>query len=112
MPEESPASANAMLEKFPKVHVQAHDPPSFSYSDGSAKKTGGGQQTDEGGGSESTGTLTGTGLILAHTHQELRINRNGKDTTNTIDRSVYFYGWTGYWKSCTFKLLTDMSTAK
>ena len=46
VPEESPASANAMLERFPKVHVRTHDPHSFSYSDGSAKKAGGGQQTD------------------------------------------------------------------
>ena len=64
----------------------AHEPHSLSY-DGSAKKTGGGQHTDEGGRSESTGTLTGTRLIMAHTHQELRIDPNGKDITNTINRA-------------------------
>ena len=37
--------------------------------------------------SESIATLTGTGLIMAHTHQELRIDPNGKDTTNTINRA-------------------------
>ena len=104
-----------MLERFPKVHARAHDPRSFSYSDGSAKKTGGGQQTDEGGRSESIGTLTGTGLIMAHAHQELRIDPNGKDTTNTNNRAelVGVISWleeimreelaTGG----TFKLLTD-----
>ena len=64
-PEESPASANAMLDRFPKVHARAPDPHSFSYTDGSEKKTGAGQQTDEGGRSQSIGTLTGTGLIMA-----------------------------------------------
>ena len=57
------------------------------YSDGSAKLTGGGQQTDEGGRSESIGTLTGTGLIMAQIHQQLRIESNGKDTTSTINRA-------------------------
>ena len=118
MPEESPASAtsaNAMLERFPKMHARAHDPHSFSYSDGSAKKTGGGQQTDEGGRSESIGTLTGTGLIMAHTHQELRIDPNGKDTTNTINRAelVGVVSWLEeimreeLATASTFKLLTD-----
>ena len=60
-------------------------------------------------------TLTGTGLIMAHTRQELRIDPNGKDTTNPINRAelVGVVSWleeimreelaTG----STFKLLTD-----
>ena len=84
------------------------------------KNTGGRQQTDEGGRSESIGTLTGTGpvrpgLIMARTHQEMRVDPNGKDTTNTINRAelVGVLSWleeimkeelaTG----STFKLLTD-----
>ena len=106
------------MERFPKVHVREHDPNSFSYSDGSAKKTGGGQQADGGLRSESIGTVTGTGytgVIMAHTHQDLRIDPSGKGATNTINRAelVGVLSWleeivkeelaTG----STFQLLTD-----
>ena len=86
-PEAGPAPTNAIEERYLNVHERVHDHHSFSYSDGSAKKTGGGQQADGCGRFESDGTLTGTGLIMARTHQERRIDPNGKDTSKTINRA-------------------------
>ena len=55
--------------EFPGRHGQGHDPKSFCYSDGSAKKVDG---STRGNGSEqgrqdpeAAGTFTGTGLIMA-----------------------------------------------
>ena len=36
---------------------------------------------------EAAGTFTGTGLIMAHSQEVLRIDPRGKNTTNTISRA-------------------------
>ena len=79
----------------------------FSLSNGSA--------ADGGDRSESIATLTGTGLIMAHTHQELWLDPNGKDIINTINRAelVGVFLWLEeimkeeLLSDCTFELLTD-----
>ena len=68
-----------------------HGPLSFSYSDGSARKIDGSPKTGDPGQArhdlEVAGTLTGTGLVMAHSQGVLRIDPNGKTTTNTINRA-------------------------
>ena len=64
---------------------------------------------------EVAGTYIGTGLVMAGTQQVLRIDQNGKDTTNTINRAELV--GVQAWLKCisqdehppgsTFKLLTD-----
>ena len=76
----------AIRSRFPCVHYRAHDSSQFSYSDGSAKKVDGGSRNNQDG-HEVAGTYTGTGLVMAGTQQVLRIDPNGKDTTNTINRA-------------------------
>ena len=59
---------------FPCRHGRAHGPNSVSRSDGSAKKVDGspkGNRTEQD--LEAAGTCTGTGLITAHSQDELRI---------------------------------------
>ena len=105
--------------EFPVGHSRAHDPNSFSYSDGSAKKVDG---SPKGNGPErgrqdpeAAGTFTGTGLIMAHSQEVLRIDPRGKNTTNTINRAelVGVQAWLKQVSqlesppATTFKLLTD-----
>ena len=68
--------------EFPIRHSRAHDPTSFSYSDGSAKKVDG---SPKGSGPErgrqdpeAAGTFTGTGLIMAHSQEVLEIDQEVK----------------------------------
>ena len=89
------APDNHMFEditvEFLGGHGRAHDPNSFSYSDGSAKKVDGspnGNGPEQGRQDpEAAGTFTGTGLIMAHSQEVLRIDPRGKNTTNTINRA-------------------------
>ena len=61
---------------------RAHDPNSFSYSDGSAKMVKGilkGNGPEQGRQDhEAAGTFTGTGLMMAHSQEVLRIDPRGK----------------------------------
>ena len=98
---------------------RAHDPNSFSYSSGSAKKVDGspkGKEPEQGRQDpEAAGTFTGTGLIMSHSQDELRIDPHGKNTTNTINRAelVGVQAWLKQVSqvesppATTFKLLTD-----
>ena len=77
--------------KFPGRHARAHDPTSFSYSDGSAKKVDG---SPKGSGlergrqdPEAADTFMGMGLTMAHSQKVLRIDPRGKNTTYTINRA-------------------------
>ena len=104
-----------MMSRFPCIHQRAHQPLSFSYSDGSAQKVGGGERANKRKSTEAPGTLTGTGLIMAETQRVIRIDPNGKDTTNTINRAelIGVHAWLKEIMAVaphvpsTFKLLTD-----
>ena len=105
--------------EFPVRHSRAHDPNSFSYSDGSAKKVDGspkGNRPERGRQDpEAAGTFTGTGLSLAHSQEVLRIDPRGENTTNTINRAelVGIPAWLKQVSqlesppATSFKLLTD-----
>ena len=105
--------------EFPGRHGRAHDPKSFSYLDGSAKKVDGspkGNGPEQGRQDpEAAGIFTGTGLIMAHSQEVLRIDPRGKNTTNTIywTELVGVQAWLKQVSqlesptATTFKLLTD-----
>ena len=79
------------VEYLPGRHDRTHDPYSFPYSDGSAKKVDGSPKDNkpEQGrqNPEAAGIFPGTGLIMAHSQEALRIDPRGIDTTNTINRT-------------------------
>ena len=95
--------------EFSRRHGRAHDPNSFSYSDGSAKKVNGspkGNRSEQGRQvPEAAGTFTGTGLIMAHSQDELRIDPHGKNTTNTISQLSWWEFRPGSSKSAKRNLL-------
>ena len=110
---------NAIRSGFPCRHDRANSPLSFSYSDGSARKIDGSPNSAGPGQArldpEAAGTLTGTDLVMAHSQEVLRIDPNGKTTTNTITRAE-LAGVQAWLKriseddsvpASTFKLLTD-----
>ena len=68
---------------FPCVHDRAYSSADFSYSDCSAKKVAGGTKDNQDG-HDVDGIYKATGPVVAGTQQVLRIDPNGKDTTNTI----------------------------
>ena len=105
---------HAMTLAFPNIHRRAYTSTDFSYSDGSAKKVDGSPKGNQNG-QEVAGTYTGTGLVMADTQEVIRINPNGQNTTNTINRAE-LVGVQAWLKSInqdealsggTFKLLTD-----
>ncbi len=56
---------DSVLLDFPCMHCRAHDPLSYSYSDGSAVKKASEPRKGSKDRSESSGTITGTGLVMA-----------------------------------------------
>ncbi len=100
---------------FPRMHGRAHDPISYSYSDGSAVKKGSESRKGSKDRSESPGTITRTGLVMARSQRIGHIDPGGKDTTNTIVRAelVGMQAWLqetmkDEQEACsTFRLLTD-----
>ncbi len=107
--------AELELLNFPRMHGRAHDPKSYSYSDGSAVKKGSELRKVSKDRSESAGTITETGLVMAQSQRIVHIEPGGKDTTNTIVRAelVGVQAWLqeimkGELEAdSTFRLLTD-----
>ncbi len=81
------SKAELALFNFPRMHNRAHDPKSYSYSDGPAVKKGSEPIKSSKDRSESPGTITGTGLVMAQSQRIAHIDPGGKDTTNTIVRA-------------------------
>ncbi len=78
---------DSVLVDFPCFHCRAHDPLSYSYSDGSAVKKGSEPIKGSKDRLESPGTTTGTGLVMAQSQRIVHIDPGAKDTTNTIVRA-------------------------
>ncbi len=76
--------AELALLNFPRMHGRVHDPKSYSYSAGSAVKKGSEPTKGSKDRSESPGTITGTGLVMAQSQSIVHIEPGGKDTTNTV----------------------------
>ncbi len=107
--------AKLALLNFPRMHGRAHDPKSYSHSDGSAVKKGSEPRRGSKDRSESSGTITGTGLVMAQSQRIVHIDPGGKDTTNKIVRAelVGVQAWLQeimkdeLEADSTFRLLTD-----
>ncbi len=105
----------AELSNFPRMQGRAHDPKSYSYSDGSAVKKESEPTKGSKDRSESPGTITGTGLVMAQSQCIVHIDPGGKYTTNTTVRAelVGVQAWLQEIMKdelevdSTFRLLTD-----
>lgn len=114
-----------MFAESPCRYDRAHDTLSLPYSDASAKNNDESPKAACPGqarlarlarlGPEAAGTLMGTSLVTAHSQDVLRIDQNGKDAADTIDRPelIGVQAWLkpiskdGSVAASTFKLLTD-----